>query len=354
MRYHILRWKYRSMLFMGLACSLIYLLMITNLVDQDQVHQRIASLVGDVDIALYKMRILMNSTEHVEIKVRHCERHHIQHKIKLVIPSFDSNETLFIQHGYNKIRDERFFSLLKLMETSGDNLGVIDDLLKMIPSTNKEDRFGNSCKRCIIVGNSGILRGRRLGSVIDSYDVVMRMNNAPTSHFNLDVGTKTSFRFIFPESAFFDAREYNLDSDVVLVAHKRSDYEWLYAVLKKVPLQGGSFWKKVSTNFPKSPENVRLLHPHIPILARDHLHIPIRASMGIVTLVFALHYCDHVDIVGFGHDPNMPYHYYSTRLVKKSPMIYGHNWDTEITYLKRLLTAGVIGNDLTGFIKRDN
>lgn len=38
------------------------------------------------------------------------------------------------------------------------------------PSLSKEDR----CRRCVVVGNGGILHGSHLGSHIDQYDVIIR------------------------------------------------------------------------------------------------------------------------------------------------------------------------------------
>jgi len=48
------------------------------------------------------------------------------------------------------------------------------------------------CRRVIIVGNADTLLGKNLGSVIDSYDDVIRINNFKTKGYEKDVGTKTT------------------------------------------------------------------------------------------------------------------------------------------------------------------
>lgn len=49
------------------------------------------------------------------------------------------------------------------------------------PSLGKEQ----SCRRCVVVGNGGVLQGSRLGAHIDHYDVIIRfvgqMGNKPTA-----------------------------------------------------------------------------------------------------------------------------------------------------------------------------
>ena len=52
------------------------------------------------------------------------------------------------------------------------------------------------CKRCAIVSSSGQLLGRGAGPEIDRNECVFRMNDAPTTGFENDVGTRTSVRVI--------------------------------------------------------------------------------------------------------------------------------------------------------------
>ena len=55
-----------------------------------------------------------------------------------------------------------------------------------------EDPAGGtmSYATCAVVGNSGKLLHRRLGGIIDAHDAVVRVNQAPTKGYEVDVGVK--------------------------------------------------------------------------------------------------------------------------------------------------------------------
>ncbi|XP_070554204.1 CMP-N-acetylneuraminate-beta-galactosamide-alpha-2,3-sialyltransferase 4-like [Ptychodera flava] len=322
--------------------------------EEEAVNRKIASIIADSEMFVYKIRETVLGVEDMKIQLEPCQRKYLQRRVLEVIPSFNPNETLFITKNYKKERNEALFSIMKVLEVDDDGLVVVDNILQHLPNVNEADRFGSGCKRCVVVGSSGVLRGQRLGRLIDSYEIVIRMNNAPTRHFSLDVGSKTSFRFLYPESAFSDAAEYESNSDVVFVVYKGADYDWLNAVLNKSgqapQIQESRYWKKVPKRF-VSGERVRLLHPYIfTLVKRKHLNIPVKPSIGMIAVTFALHYCDHVDIAGFGQDSSHTFHYYSIRKrAQSSSFLAGHDWQAEKDHMSRLLRAGVIGRDLTGY-----
>lgn len=51
-------------------------------------------------------------------------------------------------------------------------------------------------RTCALVSSAGALKGSHLGPEIDSHDVVLRFNNAPTKGFEQDVGSKTTVRIL--------------------------------------------------------------------------------------------------------------------------------------------------------------
>merc|ERR1719316_2082149 len=59
---------------------------------------------------------------------------------------------------------------------------------------------GDEClafkQSCAVVGSSGHLLNSTLGQEIESHDVVIRINAAPTGKFSKDVGSRTDVRFI--------------------------------------------------------------------------------------------------------------------------------------------------------------
>ncbi|XP_072129662.1 ST3 beta-galactoside alpha-2,3-sialyltransferase 3a isoform X3 [Mobula birostris] len=181
-----------------------------------------------------------------------------------------------------------------------------------------------SCKRCIIMGNGGIVANKSLGSRIDDYDVVIRLNEAPVKGFEKDVGSKTTLRITYPEGAIQKPARYEKDSLFVFAGFKPQDFKWLkYIVYKEKVSPSDGFWKSVATVVPKEPKEIRILNPYfIREAAFTFIGLPVNNGMmgrgniptlGTVAITMALHNCDEVAVAGFGYDmnaPNAPLHYY--------------------------------------------
>lgn len=135
-----------------------------------------------------------------------------------------------------------------------------------------------------------------------------RLNNAPVHGYEQDVGSKTTMRLFYPESAHFDPRaENNPDTLLVLVPFKPSDFQWMEAILndkKRVsvvgnqvqPLPGCSrlqlshhptlgdilqvrkgFWKQPPLIWDANPEQVRVLNPYyMEVTAAKLLNLPMK------------------------------------------------------------------------------
>nr|XP_033797042.1 type 2 lactosamine alpha-2,3-sialyltransferase isoform X3 [Geotrypetes seraphini] len=132
------------------------------------------------------------------------------------------------------------------------------------------------CKRCIVVGNGGILRNKTLGQKIDSYDIIIRMNNAPVIGFEQDVGRKTTFRLCYPESIFSDPVHYDPNTTVVLLAFKPHDVKWLSELLLHRHASTYGFWKKPALKMIYPSTQIRILNPVIlRKVAHEMLHFPV-------------------------------------------------------------------------------
>lgn len=58
------------------------------------------------------------------------------------------------------------------------------------------------CHQCVIVTSSSHLLGTRLGAEIDQAECAIRMNDAPTTGYEVDVGNKTTFRVVAHSSVY--------------------------------------------------------------------------------------------------------------------------------------------------------
>uniref|UniRef100_A0AAV2JNX1 Lactosylceramide alpha-2,3-sialyltransferase n=1 Tax=Knipowitschia caucasica TaxID=637954 RepID=A0AAV2JNX1_KNICA len=215
------------------------------------------------------------------------------------------------------------------------------------------------CRRCVVVGNGGILHGSYLGSHIDQYDIIIRLNNAPVPGFQRDAGSRTTIRLVYPEGAPSSAEEYKNTSTVALVVFKSLDLEWLTSVITKQPLSLWSkmwFWREVVEEIPLRPENFRILHPEIIHKTGQALQkyavkqgnmVP---TLGASAVVMALQLCDHVSLAGFGYDmqhPEARLHYYEEIRMDAMKAQVVHDVSAEKLFLRDLVAAGAV-TDLTG------
>ncbi|XP_029560180.1 CMP-N-acetylneuraminate-beta-1,4-galactoside alpha-2,3-sialyltransferase isoform X2 [Salmo trutta] len=241
---------------------------------------------------------------------------------------------------------------------------IIDSILTATKNYGLgEDLDSLGCKRCIIVGNGGILANKSLGSRIDDYDIVVRLNNAPVTGFSKDVGTKTTMRITYPEGAIQKPERYEKDSLFVFSAFKPLDFKWLRQMVFKEKLWSTEgFWKSVAHYVPREPTEMRILNPYfIQEAAFQFIGLPLNngligkeniPTLGTVAITMALHNCDEVAVAGFGYDMNMPHaplHYYETVKMSAIKESWTHNISKEKEFLRKLVKANVI-TDLTNGI----
>lgn len=56
----------------------------------------------------------------------------------------------------------------------------VQSLLDMLPEHDFPEHLrAKHCKRCVVIGNGGILHGLELGHALNQFDVVIRLNSAP-------------------------------------------------------------------------------------------------------------------------------------------------------------------------------
>ncbi|XP_014867745.1 PREDICTED: CMP-N-acetylneuraminate-beta-1,4-galactoside alpha-2,3-sialyltransferase isoform X9 [Poecilia mexicana] len=287
-----------------------------------------------------------------------CKPGYAAAKMTSIYPKFVKKAPMFLDRNFKqhtKIKNYLPPFGIKTQER------IIDNILTETKSFGLgEDLDSLSCKRCIIVGNGGILYNKSLGSRIDEYDVVVRLNGAPVADYKRDVGTKTTLRITYPEGAIQKSEQYEGDSLFVFSAFKPIDFKWLKNMVFKEKLSRmDGFWKSVAQHVPRKPAEMRILNPYfIQEAAFQFIGLPFNnglmgkgniPTLGTVAITMALHNCDEVAVAGFGYDmtsPQAPLHYYESVKMSAIKESWTHNIAKEKEFLRKLVKANVI-TDLT-------
>lgn len=209
---------------------------------------------------------------------------------------------------------------------------LVRNLFQLFP--NQEHCSGshpNHCRTCAVVGNSGNLLGSRYGPLIDSKDCVMRINKGPTEGFEEDVGSKTTHRIFYPESAM------DLDNSTHLVfsAFKILDIEWLISAFTTKHIT--KTYTDVPSTINANKDKVMILHPEFMRYiyvnwTESHGNYP---STGFLTVIFALHICEEVHVFGFGATKDGNWHHYFDKTLT-SYANESHAGDFEYKTISRL------------------
>ncbi|XP_037386829.1 ST3 beta-galactoside alpha-2,3-sialyltransferase 3b isoform X3 [Pygocentrus nattereri] len=287
-----------------------------------------------------------------------CKPGYAAAKMLAVYPKFVKPAPMFLDRNFKRLGKVSSFLPPFGFKTQER---IIDTILSVTKSYGLSPELDSlSCKRCIIVGNGGILANKSLGSRIDEYDIVVRLNEAPVSGYTRDVGTKTTMRITYPEGAIQKPEHYEKDSLFVFSAFKPLDFKWLRQMIFKEKLQGTEgFWKSVAHYVPRVPSEMRILNPYfIQEAAFQFIGLPMNnglmgkgniPTLGTVAITMALHNCDEVAVAGFGYDmstPHAPLHYYETVKMSAIKESWTHNISKEKEFLQKLVKANVI-MDLT-------
>ncbi|XP_070818610.1 lactosylceramide alpha-2,3-sialyltransferase isoform X2 [Chaetodon trifascialis] len=248
--------------------------------------------------------------------------------------------------------------------------GKIEDLLKKLPDSDSTHQPGNTsdkCRRCVVMGNGGILRGLELGPLIDRFDTIIRLNSGPLGEFSADVGNRTSIRMSYPEGTPLHWVDTDPHALFVAVVYKGVDVSWISAMINKltVPLWDWLFfWQRVPDQLPIEPHRYRLLNPHvIRETALDLLKYPPPRrrlwgrdqnvpTIGVSALNLASLLCDEVSLAGFGYNlfqQGATLHYYDRLPMTAMLQQTSHNVGSETELLQSLVREGAI-TDLTGGI----
>ncbi|OXB81242.1 UNVERIFIED_CONTAM: hypothetical protein H355_014286, partial [Colinus virginianus] len=295
-----------------------------------------------------------------------CPSGEVERKAAQLIGNYTRDRPLFLQ-----LKDYFWVRTPSLYELPYGTKGSEDVLLRLLSVTSyslPESIQSLKCRRCVVVGNGHRLRNSSMGDSINTYDVVIRLNNAPVHGYEQDVGSKTTMRLFYPESAHFDPRaENNPDTLLVLVPFKPMDFQWMEAILSDKKRASvwepcvlfqvrKGFWKQPPLIWDADPEQVRILNPYyMEVTAAKLLNLPMKQprkvkqkpTTGLLAITLALHFCDLVHIAGFGYpdtaNKKQTIHYYE-QITLKSMAASEHNISHEAVAIKRMLELGLLKN----------
>uniref|UniRef100_A0A8D1RAX9 ST3 beta-galactoside alpha-2,3-sialyltransferase 4 n=2 Tax=Sus scrofa TaxID=9823 RepID=A0A8D1RAX9_PIG len=307
-----------------------------------------------------------------------CLQGEAERKVSKLFGNYSQEQPIFLQ-----LKDYFWVKTPSAYELPYGTKGSEDLLLRVLAITSysiPESIQRLKCRRCVVVGNGHRLRNSLLGEAINKYDVVIRLNNAPVAGYEGDVGSKTTMRLFYPESAHFNPKvEDNPDTLLVLVAFKAMDFHWIESILsdKKrawppvspAPSGVGLLPAPLTLHFREPVPShgchpllrttgldIRILNPFFMEIAADKLlRLPMqqphkikqKPTTGLLAITLALHLCDLVHIAGFGYpdaqNKKESIHYYE-QITIKSMAWSGHNVSQEALAIKRMLEIGAVKN----------
>lgn len=221
-----------------------------------------------------------------------------------------------------------------LQEVIGKMFQVIS-----IPSLDYKPQ-PDQCRTCAVVGNSGNLKGTRYGNLINSHHSVIRMNKAVTEGYETFVGNKTTYHFMYPESAADLAPGVHL----VLLPFKLRDLQWVASALSTGEIK--TTYMRVKERVNADKDKVIVINPLFFKYAHEswterHGRYP---STGMLAIIFALHICDQVSVFGYGADQLGNWHHYweTNRYAGAFRKTGVHSADFEMQVINKLKSEGKI------------
>uniref|UniRef100_A0A8C6UNN0 ST3 beta-galactoside alpha-2,3-sialyltransferase 1 n=1 Tax=Neogobius melanostomus TaxID=47308 RepID=A0A8C6UNN0_9GOBI len=201
------------------------------------------------------------------------------------------------------------------------------EIFEMFPAFPPVPKPGVDGCTCAVVGNSINLKGSHYGKLIDFHDFVFRMNRGKTQGFEEDVGTRTTHRAMYPESAM------NIDNStyLVLFPFKIWDLQWLVKAFTNIKLKNGP-----------SKQSVMVVHPaFMKYVHESWLEGAGRyPSTGCMVVILALHLCDEVSLFGFGADSDGNWSHYWETLMNKRLHTGPHPGSVEYDMILKLAKHG--------------
>ena len=229
---------------------------------------------------------------------------------------------------------------------------IMSELVKLVkhPIDQHNGLVGsdNRYSSCAVVGNSGILLKSDYGQLIDSHEVVIRLNNARTESYETKVGSKTSISFVNSNILHLCARRescfcHPYGEKVPLTMYICQPWHFLdYAVCNsshKAPLLiTDARFDVLCARIVKyyslklfAEEKGKSLEEWGPAHDGASFHY----SSGMQAVMMALGICDKVSIFGFGKSESAKHHYHTNQKAE----LHLHDYAAEYAFYRDLVDS---------------
>ncbi|XP_041635508.1 ST3 beta-galactoside alpha-2,3-sialyltransferase 8 isoform X2 [Cheilinus undulatus] len=256
---------------------------------------------------------------------------------------YDPKQQPIIKENNNNFDPSAIKWWLGLQRSGNDQTieQVMEKMFKIVsPPTEDFKPSASRCRKCAVVGNSGNLQQSGHGSLINSHDFIFRMNKAVTRGYEKDVGNRTTYHILYPESAV----DISPGVSLVLLPFKLRDLEWLTSALSTGEIK--MTYMRVKERVTADKDKVLVVNPVFFKYVTDRWteHHGRYPSTGMLAIIFALHTCDQVSVFGYGADQQGNWHHYweqnrNAGAFRKTGV---HSADYETEVIHRLAKEGKI------------
>ncbi|CAL5357176.1 unnamed protein product [Camellia sinensis] len=201
---------------------------------------------------------------------------------------------------------------------------------------------------CAVVGNSGILLKSDYGELIDSHEIVIRLNNARTGGFERNVGSKTNISFVNSNILHLCARRegcfcHPYGRTVPIVMYICQPVHFLDYTLcnssHRAPLLITDLrFDVLCTRIVKYyslKRFVEVTKRPVEEWVSAHDGSLFHYSSGMQAIMLALGICDKVSIFGFGKSTSAKHHYHTNQKAE----LHLHDYEAEYDLYRDLVES---------------
>lgn len=227
---------------------------------------------------------------------------------------------------------------------------IMPELVRLIKHPlDRHNGFVGSDQRyssCAVVGNSGILLNSNHGKLIDSHEMVIRLNNAKTDNYERKVGSKTNISFINSNILHLCARRercfcHPYGRNVPTVMYICQPVHFMdYTVCNnshKSPLliTDPNFDALCSriVKYYSMKHFVEVTGKSLEEWSTSHEGPLFHYSSGMQAVMLALGICERVSIFGFGKSASAKHHYHTNQKVELGL----HDYEAEYAFYYDLI-----------------